>query len=165
MQIEITFDRISPMLRVFGAKLQDATIPITGILEMKLSDARAAIAGKTSMVSGAWAPMKPFTTLFFKRDPFTLLDDTGALMDSLQRGGGGNIFTVGPNVGEAGTALKQGKLQQLATSKTYNLTEHLRGRPGKFITPGRAGRAFLEFDVDDPERATKIFADYIMGGD
>lgn len=106
IEITIEGDTFTPTANLVVDRLRDFTEPLTLILADALLSAQEQIVeGKGSLFSGpTWDPMAA-STVKKGRDPATLLVETGALVNSLTRGGDGNIFEVGPTEGIAGTGL------------------------------------------------------------
>jgi hypothetical protein len=106
MRIEITKDTFSSQLNLSIGRAGDFSEPIGIILNDGLAAAQEQIVeGKGALFGGEpWFPMAE-STVKKGRDPATLLIDRGVLLLSLNRGGPGNFFDVGPMEGAAGTAI------------------------------------------------------------
>lgn len=106
IRIEVTRDTVSPALRVISERLVDFSEPIGLVLQDGLAAAQEQIVeGKGALFGGTpWPPMAEYT-IKKGRDPATLLEDTGALLLSLSRGGSSNLFEVTPQEGRAGTTI------------------------------------------------------------
>jgi len=172
--IAITIDASQPVaaLRLLLDNLGDLTEPLTKVLDLGLSDARAEIGAQGGLFGSGWSPMSPWTPIVAQalygkeRTPGTLLEDTGRLLGSLEREGAGNVFHVGKTEGEAGTdavsrrsGFPLGVGMQFGTSRTFHV---LQGEG--FSETGIPPRQFLSWHESRSKDYVGIFAEHIMKG-
>jgi hypothetical protein len=153
------------VLEILGAGLGDLTRPIGDVLTMGLQDAQDEIRSEGTMFGDRWPEMSPLTprvamVLYgITRDPFSLLERSGALFESLTPHGPGNIFEPGPQEGEAGSALAWAALQQDGTSSTFHVLQGHGSSPG-----GIPERPFLGWHETRGDEYVEIFAHSLFEG-
>jgi phage gpG-like protein len=116
--IKVTVENtVTSWVELAGARFEDLTVPLTKILDHGLTSAQLQILnGKGAAFGGvAWAPMAPSTAR--RRDPATLLVNTGRLAGSFARGGPDNVFEVGPTEAVGGTSVPYAGYQYAGTGR------------------------------------------------
>jgi hypothetical protein len=177
--IAIEIDTSQPVqaLNVMVQNTGDFSEPIAEVLTSALSDARLEVeASKGGLFGAAWRPMSPFTAdppaflqrlgVMHSREPSALLEDTGGLAASLERGGPNNIFDVSPTEGQTGTSDPAAVLQQEGTSRVFDVLHFFasRGQRREFITPGIPARPFLSWHEERLEDYDRIFSSHVFNG-
>lgn len=116
--LTLEHDTLTPLLHLVNERLGDFTVPLTRILEDGLQSAQTQVViGKGGAWGGAqWVPMAA-STIKSGRNPATLLVKTGALADSLVRGGAGNVFEVTATTASAGSSLDYAAYQDFGSSR------------------------------------------------
>jgi len=168
--VEIDVTDATAYLHLVEENLGDLREPLTELLTLGLADARADIASQGTLFGDGWAGMSPWTpivarTLYGKeRSPGTLLEDTGALVASLEVGGPANLFEVGPTEGSAGSAALSPRngfptaaAMQEGTSRTFHV---LQGEG--FSETGIPPRPFLSWHEERSDEYVAIFARHIL---
>jgi len=177
--IAIEIDTSAPIstLNIMAENTGDFTEPISEVLESALSDARTEVeASKGGLFGAAWNPMSRFTAdppellqhlgVMHPREPSTLLQDTGELAASLERGGPNNIFTATAMEGQAGTSDPAAAFVQEGTSRVFDVLHFFasRGQRREFITPGIPARPFLAWHPERFEDYDRIFSSHVFSG-
>jgi phage gpG-like protein len=116
--IELTIERddVSPFLHVMANSMSDFTEPLTMILQDALGQAarRVAETKGPGPEGELWAPPAKGTRYGPGQ---SLLERSGAMLDSLVPQGPGNFFEVSPTEGRAGSLIPYAAFQQFGTGR------------------------------------------------